>query len=438
MASIVILGGGTAGTIVANRLRRRYRTELRSRRTTITVIDTDGDHVYQPGLLFLPFGLEAPTRLVRQRRQLLHPDVTFIEAPIRRLDTGHHVVELADGTRVGYAVLIIATGARVAPAETEGMTGVGWRERIFDFYTLDGALALRRALAAFRGGRLVVNVADVPIKGPVAPLEFVFLADWYFRQRGIRERVYITYITPLDAAFPEPVASAALAHLLEDKGIELVTEFSTGSVDGAHGALRSRDDREVPFDLLVSVPVHRGAEIVRRTPGLGDDLGFVLTDPRTLQAQLAPNVFAIGDATNIPTAKVGSVAQFQAEVLARNVERFLDHRPLVPEFDGHANCFIETGHHKALLIDFNYDVEPLPGAFPMPYVGPLRLLAETRLNHVGKLALRWMYWHVLMPGLGIPGVPARMSMRGKHHPPPPTPPAVSPRVREPELVESAR
>lgn len=429
MAAIVILGAGTAGTIMANRLRRTYRRAVQAGQTTITVVDPDGQHLYQPGLLFLPFGMYTPEQIVKSRRGLLHRNIRHLQAMVERVDVAGSAVEIAGGERVPYDVLIVASGSRTVPAETEGLTGPGWREKMFEFYSLDGALGLRDALARFGGGHLVVNVVDMPIKCPVAPLEFAFLADWYFTTRGIRDRVRITYVTPLDGAFTKPIASASLSHLLARKGIELVSDFSAGRVDGEAGVLYSWDDREVPFDLLVSVPMHMGAEYVGRSRGLGDDMGFVPTDPFTLQSRAAPNIFAIGDATNVPTSKAGSVAHFEGEVLAGNIRRFLAGEPLDAGFDGHANCFIETGHEKALLIDFNYDVEPLPGAFPVPRLGPMRLLEESRLNHAGKLAFRWLYWNVLLPGYDIPGIGARLSLRGKRRPAPQPPsPKLSPSV----------
>ena len=413
MSRIVILGAGTAGTIMANRLRRRYAAGIRRGDITITVVDNDPEHLYQPGLLFLPFGHYTPDQLRRPRRAPLHDAVTLVDARVERVGTTENRVYLQDRPPLDYDVLIVATGSRVVPEETEGLTGPGWRERMFDFYTLDGAMALRDALSRWPGGRLVIDIVDMPIKCPVAPLEFAFLADDFFTRRGMRDRVEITYVTPLDGAFTKATCSKELTHLLAEKGITLVTEFSAGSVDGAAGVLTSWDERAVPFDLLVAIPLHMGAEFVTRSPGLGDDSAFVRTDPRTLQSRAAPNVFAIGDATDVPASKAGSVAHFEAEILSENVARFLRGQPLLADFDGHANCFIETGHDKALLIDFNYDVEPLPGAFPIPRLGPMRLLKESRLNHLGKLAFRWVYWNVLLPGIDIPGVGARMSMRGK-------------------------
>jgi sulfide:quinone oxidoreductase len=288
-------------------------------------------------------------------------------------------------------------------------------EKVFTFYSPEGAAALRGALEQFAGGRLVVNVVDMPIKCPVAPLEFAFLADWYFQERGIRDQVEITYVTTLDAAFTKPIASEALGGLLAEKGIDLVTEFNTGEVDGDGGRLVSYDEREVPFDLLVTVPVHGGADFVARSPGLGDALNFVPTDLHTLQSDAAPNIFVLGDAANVPTSKAGSVTHFEGEILEDNIVRFLAGEPLEASFDGHTNCFIETGFHKALLIDFNYDTEPLPGHFP-GRAGPMPLLKESRLNHLGKLMFQPLYWHALLPGRGLPGITPAMSMAGKQRP----------------------
>jgi sulfide:quinone oxidoreductase len=407
---IVVLGGGTGGTLAANRLRRLLDRDA----AQITVIDPDDAHLYQPGLLFVPFGLTRPASLTRPRDQQFRDGVTFLRAAVDRVDLDSDKVVLAGGEPVRYDVLIVATGARLIPEETEGLTGPGWMEKVFTFYSFDGAVALERALSRFTGGRLAVAVLDMPVKCPVAPLEFCFLADAYFRKRGIRREVDLTYVTPLDGAFTKPVASRELGGLLKDKGISLVTEFNTGAVDGTGGRLISYDGREVPFDLAVVIPLHGGQAYVERSPGLGDELGFVPTDPRTLQSRARPNVFVIGDAADIPASKAGSVAHFEGEVLARNVTRYLAGQPLDADFDGHTNCFIESGSGKALLIDFNYDTEPLTGHFPGP--AGLPLLRQSRLNHLGKLAFGWLYWHVLLPGREIPAVRSPMPAAGKHQP----------------------
>ncbi len=409
MKRIVILGGGTGGTIAANRLRRALGTGD----AEIVVVDQDDAHVYQPGLLFVPFGLADPGRLVRPRRRQLRPGIDFRQAGIDHVDLAADRVHLDDGTALGYDVLVIATGARLLPEETEGLTGPGWMESVFTFYTLDGAAALRPALEEFDGGRLVVNVVDMPIKCPVAPLEFCFLADRYFRRRGIRSRVELSYVTPLDGAFTRPVCSRELSGLLASRDIEMVTEFNTGTVQAGTGASRlvSYDDREVPFDLAVVIPVHGGAAYVDRSPGLGDELGFIPVNCRTLQATARPNVFAIGDATDAPASKAGSVAHFEGDVLAGGIRAYLAGQPVTAEFDGHTNCFVETGAGKALLIDFNYDTEPLTGHYPARLGLPL--LRESRLNHLGKLAFQPLYWHGLLPGRDLPGIGTAMPRRGK-------------------------
>jgi sulfide:quinone oxidoreductase len=407
---IVVLGGGTGGTLAANRLRRLLDPEA----AEITVIDPDDGHLYQPGLLFVPFGLTRPASLTRPRGQQFRGGVTFLQAAVDRVDLDRDTVVLTGGETVRYDVLIVATGARLIPEETEGLTGPGWLENVFTFYSLDGAVALEGALSRFTGGRIAVAVLDMPVKCPVAPLEFCFLADAYFRKHGIRTKVDLTYVTPLDGAFTKPVASRELGGLLKDKGVSLVTEFNTGEVDGAGGRLVSYDGREVPFDLAVVVPLHGGQAYVERSPGLGDELGFVPTDQRTLQSRVRPNVFVIGDAADIPASKAGSVAHFEGEVLARNVARYLAGQPLDASFDGHTNCFIESGSGKALLIDFNYVTEPLTGHFPGR--AGLPLLRQSRLNHVGKLAFGWLYWHVLLPGREIPAVHSPMPAAGKHQP----------------------
>ena len=404
---VVILGGGTGGTLTANRLRRLYAESD----AEITVIDQDDRHVYQPGLLFVPFGLASAEHIVRPRGRQLHAGIAYVKSAIGHVDLGTNQVTLENGTTLGYDVLVVATGAVLVPEETEGLTGTGWMDKVHTFYSLEGATALASELAAFDGSQLVVNVVDMPIKCPVAPLEFCFLADWYFHERGIRDQVQLTYVTPLDGAFTKPVASARLAGMLAEKGIDLVTEFNTGEVDGVGGRLTGYDGRVVDFDLAVVVPLHGGAPYVGRSPGLGDELNFVPTDEHTLQSKAAPNVFVIGDAANVPASKAGSVTHFEGEVLVENIRRFLAGDPLDAIFDGHTNCFIETGFHKALLIDFNYDTEPLPGHYPSG-VG-LPLLAESRLNHLGKLMFQWFYWHGLLPGRDVPGISSAMPSSGK-------------------------
>ena len=408
MKRVVILGAGTGGTMMAVKLRRALDPDD----WDITIVDRDDRHVYQPGLLFIPFGMYSDRDLYKPRSRFVPEGVQLAFGELDVIDPERNRVRLADGRTFPYDLLVIATGSRIVPEEVDGMAGAGWHDRVFDFYTPEGARALGYALQRFDGGRLVVHMTEMPIKCPVAPLEFAFLADWYLREHGLRDRTELTYVTSLSDAFTKPRAARALSDLLEVKGIRVEADFATGSVDGSDGVLSSWDEREVPFDLLVTVPVHRGSEVIARS-GMGDGLDFVPTDPFTLRAREWENVFVIGDATDVPTSKAGSVAHFEAEVLLDNVLRWIGDREPLPTFDGHANCFIETGFGKAVLLDFNYDTEPLPGKFPLPGLGPLTLLGESEANHWGKMAFRSVYWNLLLTGADLSAIGPAMSMAGK-------------------------
>ena len=407
MNKLVILGAGTAGTMLSNTLRRALDSDW-----SITVIDQDDDHQYQPGFLFVPFGKMPPARVTRSRRSLIPDGVDFIQRPIAKVHPHNNLVELADGGEVAYDWLIIASGCAPRPEATPGLTDERvWRKSAHDFYTLDGATRLRDAMALFEGGRVLVHVSEMPIKCPVAPLEFAFLADDYFRKRRMRHKVDITYVTPLDGAFTKPVASSKLGGLLEDRSIRVQTDFAVESVDPEQRTLNSYDGRALPFDLLVTVPVNMGAQFVIDS-GLGDDLGYVPVNKHTLRADQHANIFVVGDAANVPTSKAGAVAHFEVEMFTDNFLAAVQGKPLPNQYDGHANCFVEAGRGQALLLDFNYDTEPLTGVFPAPVVGPMKLLGLSRINHLGKLAFEHIYWNMLMKGRRLP-VPTEMSMRGK-------------------------
>ncbi len=407
MKRLVVLGAGTAGTMVVNKLHHRLpRDEWQ-----ITVVDQDDDHVYQPGLLLLPFRATTPEELVRPRHRFIPDGVELVLSEIDVVDPDEQCVKLAGGRSLPYDYLVIATGVSPRPDQTPGMAEGAWYESVFDFYTLEGAIALRDRLASWEGGRLVVHVVEMPIKCPVAPLEFTFLADAYFSECGMRDRVDITYVTPLEGAFTKPVASKHLGGMLDDRGIALEPDFVVDRIEPQTNKLVSMDEREIDFDLLVTVPLNMGADFVARS-GLGDELNYVPVDKHTLLCKAYDTIFALGDASDIPTSKAGSTAHFSVEMFADNFIEHVNGRPMTRLFDGHANCFIESGHGQGLLIDFNYDTEPLPGKYPVPGIGPFSLLEESRANHWGKLGFRWAYWHLLLKGRPIP-VPVLMSMAGK-------------------------
>ncbi len=411
MKQLLILGAGTAGTMMANHLRKKVdRSEW-----NITVVDQYPEHYYQPGFLFLPFGLYSERDVVKPKRQFIPRAVEYIEAEVDQIDPANNHVILKNGQQLPYDILIIATGARTAPDQTQGMLEGDWRKRVFDFYTFEGAAALRHALEGWKGGRLVVHVCEMPIKCPVAPLEFTFLADWWLTKRGLRDKTELVFVTPLSGAFTKPVASQVLGHLLEEKKIKVVNDFAIGSVDNEKHRIVSWDEKEVAYDLLVTVPTNMGDSVIERS-GLGDELNFVPTDKRSLQARARENIFVIGDATDLPASKAGSVAHFESEVLTKNILHFIKGEALEADFDGHANCFIESGRGKAFLLDFNYDLQPVPGTYPVPGLGPFSLLKESRVNHLGKRAFKWIYWNVLLKALPMPGIGYKMSRVGKQIP----------------------
>ena len=410
MKNLIILGAGTAGTMMANHLIH----ELKKPEWQITIIDEKKEHHYQPGYLFLPFDIYSPEDIIKTIEEFIPKDVDLIKKRIDKIKPAEHKILLDGGEEMAYDVLIIATGAKIAPEETAGMKSSEWQKSVFDFYSFEGALALRNKLREWPGGKLVVHITEMPIKCPVAPLEFAFLADSFFKHKNMREKVEITYVTPLSGAFTKPKSTEALEHLLEEKGIGIVSDFAIERIDNEKKEIVDYGGKTVSFDLLVTVPTNKGDELIERS-GLGDDLNYIPTHKATLQSKNYKDIFVLGDASNIPASKAGSVAHFEAEILTQNILSFIHGEPLKEEFDGHANCFIETGNGKALLIDFNYTHEPVEGSFPFPGIGPLRLLKESRMNHMGKLAFRWIYWNVLLKGTHIPFVSANMSESGKQY-----------------------
>jgi sulfide:quinone oxidoreductase len=407
MKQLVILGAGTSGTMMANHL----HSKLDKKQWTISIVDQYKTHYYQPGFLFLPFDTYTEDQVKKVGKKFIPKGVQYIQKKIEKILPDENIVKLEDET-LDYDILIIATGSKIAPEETEGLIGPLWKKDIFDFYTYEGSLALRNKLREWEGGKLVVHITEMPIKCPVAPLEFAFLADSYFSKKGMRDKVEITYVTPLSGAFTKPTCTTALNYLLDEKKIKIETDFAIMHVDNNKKVIVDYEDKEIPFDLLVTVPTNMGDEVIEKS-GMGDDLNFVPTHRQTLQSKAHDNVFVIGDATNVPASKAGSVAHFQAETLTDNIILFTKGYKLKEEFDGHANCFIETGKNKALLIDFNYNQEPVHGTFPFAKIGPLKLLKESVLNHWGKLAFRWIYWNMLLKGIAIPFVSRNMSLKGK-------------------------
>jgi sulfide:quinone oxidoreductase len=405
---LVVLGAGTAGTMVVNKLRKKLKKDD----WKITIVDASTAHHYQPGFLFLPFGTYRTDEIVKPTRKFIPNGIDFVVAEIERVLPDENQVVLANGKTLSYDQLVIATGTTPRPDQTEGMMGPQFHDTVHEFYSFEGSKALAEKLKDWPGGKLVVHITEMPIKCPVAPLEFTFLADDFFKQKGMRDKVEITYVTPLDGAFTKPVASAALGTMLSDRDVAVEPDFIIERVDD--GKIVSYDEREIPFDLLVTVPLNMGADFIAAS-GLGDELNYVPVNRQNFLSDKYDNIFAIGDASNIPASKAGSVAHFAVDLFAENFISHVAGEEMEHFFDGHANCFIESGDGKGMLIDFNYDTQPLPGKYPLPGVGPFSLLEESRVNHQGKLFFKWMYWNLLLKGRPLP-VSALMSMAGKEEP----------------------
>ena len=406
MKKLVILGAGCAGTMVANKLRKK----LDKAEWSITIIDKDDHHVYQPGLLFIPFGIYKAEDIVRSRSEFISRGIDFVIDEIIGIDLDKQSVETTAGS-YDYDKIIVCTGVSLAPEEIPGMME-GWQKTIFDFYTLDGAVKLCKAMREFKSGQLVLDIAEFPFKCPVAPLEFVYLADAYFTERGCRDDIEIRLVTPLPGAFTKPKASAFFSQLIEQKNINITANYDLVEVDATNKKIISAAGDEIEYDLLVSIPPNVGARVLVKSGVAMDEIGYVKTNNNTLKADNHENMFVLGDTTTLPTSKAGSVAHFSAEILVENFLRELNGEELRADFDGHANCFIETGFEKAALIDFNYEYEPLPGKFPLPGLGPFSLLGESKANHWGKMMFKWVYWNKLVSGEEMP-LEAQMSLAGK-------------------------
>ena len=410
MKKLLILGGGTAGTMMANKFRKAFDND----EWEITIVDKHKTHYCQPGFLFIPFGIYNKNDVIKPKGDFFPSGVNVIYSDIDKIEAEKNVVQLIGGKLLQYDFLVIATGAETRPDQTPGLKEDLWGKKIFDFYTIEGAVALHNFFKNWEGGKLVMAIAEIPYKCPVAPIEFVCLADEYFTKKGIRDKVEISLVTPMPGAFTKPIATKMLSELLVEKNIEVIPDFYIEKIDNEKQSIVSYDEKEIPFDLLTIVPVNMGSEMIERS-GLAGDLNFIPTYKETLQSKQYKNIFIIGDASDIPTSKAGSVAHFSGEILFENLMNAIEGRPLTAKFDGHANCYIETGFGKGALIDFNYDTEPLPGTFPLPGIGPFGLLKNTKINHYGKIMFRWIYWHILLKGKEMP-IEAEMTFAGKRVP----------------------
>jgi sulfide:quinone oxidoreductase len=371
---VIVLGGGVGGTLAANLISKELGSESR-----VTVVDPTGMHVYQPGFLYVTLGQANGRWLAQDERRLLRNGVEMVIDRAVRVDPTQRTVTLERGGSLGYDFLVLGTGSRLARDEIPGLV-----EGSHDFYSLEGAIRLREALRSFPGGRIVMGVAGIPYKCPPAPVEFVFMLEEYLQKRGIREKSTITLASPLNRAFTIETTSKLVQPILERRGIELATFFNVEAVDPDRKVVTSIEGEELPYDLLVLVPPHRGAQVIEDS-GLGDERGWVPVSRATLQHEKFDTIFAIGDATNLPISKSGSTAHFEAPVVASQIAARIRGTAAKENYGGRVMCFLETGHRQATTIRFDYAHPPVSPA-PSP------------LWHYAKWAFNRAYWVTVPQG----------------------------------------
>ncbi|MEP7379917.1 MAG: FAD/NAD(P)-binding oxidoreductase [Chloroflexota bacterium] len=383
MERVLILGGGVGGTIVANLLARKLRRQIDDEEIEVTVVDRLGNHVYQPGFMYITFGNEQEQDLSRPERSLLDGRVKLVVDEATRVDETSHIVTLASGATLPYDQLVLATGSRIAPEEIEHFD-----TQAHHFYTADAARSMRAALDAFSGGSIVVAIAGMPYKCPPAPLEVSFLIEAELRQRGLRDKSQVHFCSPIGRAFSIETVSEMATPVLEEKGIELHTFFNVEAIDPARKVVQSLEGEELQYDLLVLIPPHHGAQFLIDSGLAPAPGGWLPTDHHTLQVGGRPNVYALGDATDLPLSKAGSTAHFEAPIVAERIAAWVTGKPLNEKranYTGRVMCFFEIGDGKGTLLRFDYDHPPRP---PKP----------NRIWHLGKVLFNKTYWHTVPRG----------------------------------------
>ena len=395
MKRIVILGGGVGGTLTANLLVRKLHREIDAGEVEVTVVDRTGAHVYQPGFMYIAMGGERAEKLQRSEQSLLSKRVKLVTEDATRVDTAGSIVELADGTRLAYDQLVLATGSRIVPEEIEHFD-----TEAHHFYSAEAALKLRHALDAFKGGKIVIGIAGMPYKCPPAPLEVAFLIETELRKRHLRDKTEMHFCSPIGRAFTIESVSEMATPILEKRGIELHTFFNVETIDPARKVVESLEGEELGYDLLILVPPHRGAKVVVDS-GLAPGAGWLPTDRGTLQLKEVrppntpdadvprrPNIYAIGDATDLPLSKAGSTAHFESPVVAERIAAAIQGRQPDEKdgiYTGRVMCFFEIGDGKGTLLRFDYNHPPKP---PRP----------NRFWHLGKIIFNKTYWHTVPKG----------------------------------------
>jgi sulfide:quinone oxidoreductase len=348
---IVVVGGGTGGTVLANRLADRLEPELSDGEASVTVLSDDPDHVYKPTFLYVPFGKKTVADARRPLDELVDDRVEIRIDRVTGIDTDGQTLETAAGDVVGYDQLVLAMGAELVPEEVPGLVDGGHH-----FYGPEGATALRDELAGFEAGHLVLSVIGVPHMCPAAPVEFVLMVDDWLRQRGRREDVELTYTYPIQRAHGIQSIADWATDLFEARDVNLETFVNVESLDPEAGVAETMEGAEIDYDLFVGIPPHAGSDLISEA-GLGED-GWVAVDRHTLEADHAENVYAIGDIADVPTSKAGSVAHYEAGTVADRITSRVRGETPTAVYDGKTVCFLEAGLEEATFVEFGYGDEP--------------------------------------------------------------------------------
>ena len=369
---ILIVGGGTGGSVLANRLTDRLDSAIDAGEARVTVVNDGEYQYYKPTYLYVPFGKKTVEDAKRPLDDLLNRRVRLVNDRVTTLDTEGKTVDLESGTRLDYDHLVLATGTSVVPDEVPGLAEGGHH-----FYAPDGARELREALADFEEGHLVLSVIGVPHMCPAAPVEFTLMVEDWLRERGYREDVEITYTYPIQRAHGLRSVADWTTDLFEERDINLETFFNPEEVDPDEGTIHTVEGNELDYDLLVGIPPHAGSDLVREA-GLGED-GWVDVDSETLEATAAEDVYAIGDVADVPTSKAGSVAHYEAGVVADRIASRVHGRRPTETYEGKTVCFIEAGMNEASFVEFEYNEEPT-------------VRAPSKAIHWAKLGYNESYW----------------------------------------------
>jgi sulfide:quinone oxidoreductase len=395
MQRVLILGGGVGGTLTANLVARKLKHRIARGEAKVTVIDLSGKHTYQPGYMYIAMGHQRPERLIRNERTLLDGNVDLVVDRVERIDVEASRVELASGDVLHYDQLVIATGSRIVPEAMEGYT-----EEAHHFYTAAASAKLRKALDAFTGGKILIGIAGIPYKCPPAPLEVAFLIDSELRERGLRDKTEIQFLSPINRAFTIESVSEMATPIFEEKGIDLQLLAGIDSIDPERKVVITDAMEEYAYDLLICIPPHKGAQVAIDS-GLAPKSGWLPTDRSTLQVKKIagpgvkdedveryPNIFALGDATDLPLSKAGSTAHFEAPIVAERVAAaVMGRKPSGKHalYTGKVMCFFEVGDGKGTILSFDYDNPPKP---PKP----------NQLWHIGKIVFNRTYWQTVPKG----------------------------------------